>query len=122
MPGWQETDARCVEWVVYSEFGGLLMARFGRDVSKLTNVRSEGRKSFCCGDNCQVDNRGLGAVREDSRGCRSLVIGQKFWVEGYLERVFRIGLDDLRSCDFRITASRVKPLDVERGFAYVSCC
>ena len=122
MPGWQETDARCVEWVVHSELDGLLMPRFGRDVSKLTNVRSEGRKSFCCGDNCQVGNRGLRAVGKDSRGCCSLVIGQKFWVEDYLERVFCIGLDYFRSCDFRITASRVNPLDVEWGLAYVSCC
>ena len=122
MPGWQETDARCVEWVVYSEFDGLLMPRFGTDVSKLTNVGNERRKSFCCGDNCQVDHRGLRAVGEDNRGCGSLVIGQKFWVEGYLERAFRIGLDHLWCCDFGVTTSCVNPVDVEWVFAYVSCC
>ena len=98
------------------------MHRFGTDVPKLANVRRERCKSFRCGDNCQVDNRGLGTIREDGRGCRSLVGGQEFWVDDYLERAFCIGLDYLRCCDFRITAPCVNPVDVEWMFAYVSCC
>ena len=69
-----------------------------------------------------MDNRGLGAVCEDGDGCRGLVIGQKFWGEPYLERGFCIGLDYLRSCDLGVTAPCVDVLDVEWGFAYVSCC
>ena len=121
MSGWQETDARCVEWGIHSEFDGLLMYRFGANVSKPANVGIERRKSFRCGDNCQVGNRGLGAVCEDGHGCRGLVIGQKFWVKDYLERVFRIRVDYLRSCDLGITAPCVNSLDVECGLAYVLC-
>ena len=45
-----------------------------------------------------------------------------FWVEPYLERAICIRLDDCRCCDFGVTASCMNPLDVEWGFAYVSCC
>ena len=122
MPRWEKADVRCVEWGIHSEFDGLLMDRFGMDVPKLANIRSERCKSFRCGDNCQVNNRGLGTVSEDGGGCRGLLTRQKFWVEDYLERAFCIGLDHLWCCDFGVTAPCVNPVDVEWIFAYVSCC
>lgn len=98
------------------------MPRFGFDVPELANIRRERCKSFCSGDNRQVNNRGLGAVCEDGGGCRGLVIGQCFWVDDYLERAICIGLDVLWTCDFGITAPCVNVLDAEWRLADVSCC
>ena len=122
MSRWQKTDVRCVEWGIHNEIDGLSMYRFGMDVPKLANVGSECRKSFRRGNNCEIHNRGLGTVREDGRSCRGLVIGQRFWVDDYLERAICIGLEDLWSRDFGITAPSVNSVDVEWGLACVSCC
>lgn len=122
MSRWEKTDARCVEWRIHSEFDGPLMPRLGVDVPELTNIWRECRKSFRCGDHCQMGNRGFGAVCEDGGGCRGLASGQKFWVEDYPECGFCIGLDALWTCDFGITASCMDALDVEWRPADVSRC
>ena len=113
MPGWQKADVRGVAWGIHSEFDGLLMCRFRVDISKLAHIRRERREPFRSGDDCQVNYWSLRAVCENSCCCRSLVSGQVFWVEDYLERAIRIRLDDPRGRDFGVTASCVNPLDVE---------
>ena len=122
MPRWQKADVRCVEGGIHNEIDGLLMYRFGEDIPKLTNIRVEHRESFRSGDNRQIDNRGFRAVCENSSGYRGFIRGQEFGVEDYLECAFFIRLDDIRPCDFSVTASRLNPLDVKCGSTYISCC
>ena len=122
MPRWQKADVRCVKWGIHNEIDGLLMYRFGEDIPKLTNIRTKHREPFGGSNNRQIDNRGFRAVCEDSSGYRGFISGQEFGIDGYLKRAFFIRLDNIRPCDFGVTAPRLNLLDVECGSTYISCC